>query len=151
MDRASARGYSIYGKINRKELGFKEEKSMINAILAVLVLSVIVGFTTYLLISILAAITELSIREVFSPKLFSEIRSNLATSWSIKSAFVIMVICMIALAPCAFDAAEKISAANRGECTCQCRKCKVAAERVEAVIGYLALDDEDLYGVKEND
>ena len=124
---------------------------MINAILAVLVLSVIVGFTTYLLISILAAITELSIREVFSPKLFSEIWSNLATSWSIKSAFVIMVICMIALVPYAFDAAEKVSAANRGECTCQCSKCKAVAERVEAVIRYLALDDEDLYGVKEND
>ena len=150
MDRASARGYSIYGKINRKELGFKEEKSMINAILAVLVLSVIVGFTTYLLISILAAITELSIREVFSPKLFSEIWSNLATSWSIKSAFVIMVICMIAFAPFAFDAAKKISAANNGECTCQCRKCKATAERIEAVIRYLALDDEDLYGIKEN-
>ena len=124
---------------------------MINAILAVLVLSAIAGFMTYLLISILVAITELSIREVFSPKLFSEIWSNLATSWSIKSAFVIMVICMIALAPYAFDAAEKISAANRGECTCQCRKCKATAERVEAVIGYLALDDEDLYGIKEND
>ena len=124
---------------------------MINAMLFVLALSVAVSFAMWFLISILAAITELSIREVFSPKLFSEIRSNLATSWSIKSAFVIMAICMIALAPCAFDAAEKISAANRGECTCQCRKCKVAAERVEAVIRYLELDDKDLYGVKEND
>ena len=124
---------------------------MINVILAVLILSAVVSSATWFLISILAAVTELSIREVFSPKLFSEIRSNLATSWSIKSAFVIMVICMIALAPCAFDAAEKISAANRGECTCQCRKCKVAAERVEAVIRYLELNDKDLYGVKEND
>ena len=30
MDRASAGGYSTGGKINSKELGFKEEKSMIN-------------------------------------------------------------------------------------------------------------------------
>ena len=37
------------------------------------------------------------------------------------------------------------------KCTCQCRKCKVAAERVEAVIRYLELNDKDLYGVKEND
>lgn len=72
-------------------------------------------------------------------------------SWSVKSAFVVMAVCMIVFAPCAFDAAEKISAANRGECTCQCKKCKAVAERVEAVIRYLALDDEDLYGVKEND
>lgn len=129
----------------------KKKKSMINIMLFVLALSIAVSFAMWFLISILAAITELSIREIFSPKLFSEIRSNLATSWSIKSAFVIMVICMIALAPCAFDAAEKISAANRGECACQCRKCKVAAERVEAVIRYLELDDKDLYGVKEND
>ena len=124
---------------------------MINAILAVLVLSAIVCFATYLLISILVAITELSIREIFSPKLFSEIRSNLTMSWSIKSQFAIMAVCMIAFTPCVFDAAEKISVANNGECTCQCRKCKATAERVEAVIRYLALDDEDLYGVKEND
>ena len=135
-----------------KNAGSKgKKKSMINIMLFVLALSIAVSFAMWFLISILVAITELSIREIFSPKLFSEIRSNLATSWSIKSAFVIMVICMIALAPCAFDAAEKISAANRGECTCQCRKCKVAAERVEAVIRHLELDDKDLYGVKEND
>lgn len=124
---------------------------MINVILSVLVLSVVVSSATWFLISILIAITELSIREIFSPKLFSEIWSNLTMSWSIKSAFVVMAVCMIVFAPCAFDAAEKISAANRGECTCQCKKCKAAAERVEAVIRYLALDDEDLYGVKEND
>lgn len=124
---------------------------MINIMLFVLALSIAVSFAMWFLISILAAITELSISEIFSPKLFSEIRSNLATSWSIKSAFVIMVICMIAFVPCAFDAAEKISAANNGECTCQCRKCKVAAERVEAVIRHLELDDKDLYGVREND
>lgn len=124
---------------------------MINIMLFVLALSIAVSFAMRFLISILAAITELSIREIFSPKLFSEIWSNLATSWSIKSTFVIMVICMIALAPCTFDAAEKISAANRGECACQCRKCKATTERVEAVIRYLALDDEDLYGIKEND
>ena len=124
---------------------------MINTILAVLVLSVVVSFATLFLISILAAVIELPIREVFSPKLFSEIWSNLMTSWSIKSQFAIMAVYMIAFTPCAFDAAEKISAANRGECTCQCRKCKVAAERVEAVIRYLELDDKDLYGVKEND
>ena len=151
MDISSARGYSIGGKINSKELGFKEEKSMINAILAVLVLSVVVSFVTLFLISILAAVIELPIREVFSPKLFSEIWSNLMTSWSIKSQFAVMAVCMIAFTPCIFDAAEKISAANRGECICQCSKCKATAERVEAVIRYLALDDEDLYGVKEND
>lgn len=124
---------------------------MINTILAVLVLSVVVSFVTLFLISILAAVIELPIREVFSPKLFSEIWSNLMTSWSIKSQFAIMAVCMIAFTPCVFDAAEKISVANNGECTCQCRKCKATAERVEAVIRYLALDDEDLYGVKEND
>lgn len=124
---------------------------MINVMLSVLVLSVVVGSATWFLISILVAITELSIREVFSLKLFSRIWSNLTISWSIKSAFVVMAICMIVFAPYAFDAAEKISAANRGECTCQCKKCKAVTERVEAVIRYLALDDEDLYGVKEND
>lgn len=124
---------------------------MINVMLSVLVLSAVVSSATWFLISILIAITELSIREIFSPKLFSEIWANLTMSWSIKSAFVVMAVCMIVFAPCAFDAAEKISAANRGECTCQCKKCKAAAERVEAVIRYLALDDEDLYGVKEND
>lgn len=123
---------------------------MINVVLSVLVLSVVISSVTWFLISILIAITELSIREVFSPKLFSEIWSNLAMSWSIKSAFVVMVVYMIVFTPCAFDAAEKISAANRGECTCQCKKCKAAADRVEAVIRYLALDDEDLYGIKEN-
>ena len=135
-----------------KNAGSKgKKKSMINIMLFVLALSIAVSFAMWFLISILAAITELSIREIFSPKLFSEIWSNLATSWSIKSAFVIMVICMIALALCAFDAAAKISAANRDECTCQCRKCKVAIERVEAVIRYLELNDKDLYSVKEND
>lgn len=124
---------------------------MINVMLAVLVLSLVVSSATWFLISIMVAITELSIREVFSPRLFSEIRSNLTMSWSIRSAFVVMAVCMIVFAPCAFDAAEKISAATRGECTCRCKKCKAAAERVEAVIRYLALDDEDLYGVKEND
>jgi len=124
---------------------------MINVMLSVLVLSAVVSSAMWFLISIMIAITELSIREIFSPKLFSEIWSNLTMSWSIKSAFVVMAVCMIVFAPCAFDAAEKISAANRGECTCQCKKCKAAAERVEAVIRYLALDDEDLYGVKEND
>ena len=124
---------------------------MINAILAVLILSAVVSFVTQFLISILAAVTELSIREVFSPKLFSEIWSNLMTSWSIKSQFVIMAVYTIIFTICAFDVTEKISAENNGECTCQCRKCKATAERVEAVIRYLALDDEDLYGVKEND
>ena len=71
-------------------------------------------------------------------------------SWSVKSAFVVMIICMIVFVPCVFDAVEKIAAANRGECTCQCKKCKAVAERVEAVIRYLALDGEDLYGIKEN-
>ena len=151
MDRASARGYSTGGKINSKELGFKEEKSMINAILAVLVLSAVVSSATWFLISIFAAVTELPVREVFSSKLFSEIWSNLKASWSIKSMFAVMAVCAIVFTPCAFDAAEKISAANHGECTCQCRKCKATAERVEAVIRYLALDDEDLYGIKEND
>lgn len=73
------------------------------------------------------------------------------TSWSIKSQFVIMAVYTIIFALCAFDVTEKISAENSGECTCQCMKCKATAERVEAVIRYLALDDEDLYGVKEND
>ena len=124
---------------------------MINVILAVLVLSAVVSSATWFLISILAAVTELSIREVFSPKLFSKIWSNLTTLWLIKFAFVVMVVCMIVFAPFAFDAAEKILAVNNGECTCQCSKCKATAERVEAVIRYLALDDEDLYGIKEND
>ena len=124
---------------------------MINAILAVLVLSAVVSSATWFLISIFAAVTELSIREVFSPKLFSKIWSNLTTLWLIKFAFVVMAVCMIVFVPFAFDAAEKISAANNGECTCQCSKCKATAERVEAVIRYLALDDEDLYGIKEND
>ena len=123
---------------------------MINVMLAVLVLSAVVSSATWFLISILAAVTELSIREVFSPKLFSKIWSNLTTLWLIKFAFVVMAVCMIVFVPFAFDAAEKISAANNGECTCQCRKCKATAERVEAVIRYLALDDEDLYGIKEN-
>ena len=73
------------------------------------------------------------------------------TSWSIKSMLAVMAVCMIVFVPFAFDAAEKISAANNGKCTCQCSKCKATAERVEAVIRYLALDDEDLYGIKEND
>jgi len=124
---------------------------MINVMLSVLVLSAVVGFAMWFLISALVAVKELPVREVFSAKLFSEIRSNLTMSWSVKSAFAVMAVCMIVFAPCAFDAAEKISAANRGECTCQCKKCKAVAERVEAVIRYLALDDEDLYGVKEND
>ena len=124
---------------------------MINVMLSVLVLSIVVSSAAWFLISALVAITELSIREIFSLKLFSEIWSNLTMSWSFKSAFVVAAVCMIVFAPCAFDAAEKISAANRGECTCQCKKCKAVAERVEAVIRYLALDDEDLYGVKEND
>lgn len=124
---------------------------MINVMLAVLVLSAVVSSATWFLISIFAAVAELPIQEVFSSKLFSEIWSNLKTSWSIKSAFVIMAVCMIIFTPCAFAAAEKISAENNGECTCQCRKCKATAERVEAVIRYLALDNEDLYGVKEND
>ena len=124
---------------------------MIDIMLSVLILSAIVSSAAWFLISILIAITELSIREVFSSKLFSEIWSNLTMSWSVKSAFVVMAVCMIVFALCAFDAAEKISAANHGECTCQCKKCKAVTERVEAVIRYLALDDEDLYGVKEND
>lgn len=124
---------------------------MINVILSALILSAAASFVMWFLISALVAVKELSIREVFSPKLFSEIWSNLTMAWSIKSAFAVMTVCMIVFVPCTFDAAEKISAANRGECTCQCKKCKAVAERVEAVIRYLALDDEDLYGVKEND
>lgn len=124
---------------------------MINVMLSALILSAAASFVMWFLISILVAVTELPVREVFSAKLFSEIRSNLMMSWSVKSAFVVMIICMIVFVPCAFDAMEKISAANRGECTCKCKKCKAVADRVEAVIRYLALDDEDLYGIKEND
>ena len=85
---------------------------MINVIFAVLVLSAVVSSATWFLISILAAVTELSIREVFSPKLFSKIWSNLTTLWLIKFAFVVMAVCMIVFVPFAFDAAEKISVAN---------------------------------------
>lgn len=143
--------FVVYGKINSKELRFKGKKPMVNIILSVLILSAAAGFAMWFLISIFVAVAELPIREVFSAKLFSEIWSNLTMSWSVKFAFVVMAVCMIVFAPCVFDAARKISAANRGECTCQCKKCKAVAERVEAVIRYLALDDEDLYGVKEND
>lgn len=123
---------------------------MINIILSVLILSAAASFAMWFLISILVAVIEVPVREVFSAKLFSEVRSNLMMSWSVKSAFIVMIICMIVFAPCTFDAAEKISAANRGECICKCKKCKAAADRVEAVIRYLALDDEDLYSIKEN-
>jgi len=117
-------------------------------LLVLTVVSLATSLAIWVSIAVAAAVLELGMKKTFSWKLLSEIKSNMAAS--VKSMPVCMAVCTIMVfASYALSLRARPSAEKSG-CACRCEKCENAARRVEAVIRYLALDDEDLYGDKEN-
>jgi len=116
-----------------------------NIALSILVLSSAAAVVFWVMTSLVCAIKNLSLPEIFSAELFREL------FWNMKlTRYYLPVLLGIFAIYLMIVSSESKGLASNG---CRCDKCEKTAEkleevsrRLEAVIKYYALDDDDLFG-----
>ena len=108
------------------------------------------SFLMWFAVSAVIAVESLSLHDVFSRKFFAETAKNMKISRS--TIFVVMVLVTAVFVPMFASVAKRqaADAAAGFKCTCGCRRCEETARKVEGMIKYFALDEDDLRGNEEN-
>lgn len=113
-------------------------------LLTTLILDLTILVFVCLLVTFLETVSDLTLKKMFTMQMLNEWVSNIKFLCTTKVITIGAFLLFIILLPMAYDANERATNKKNNACVCNCERCKDVSNKVDAIVKYLALDDEDI-------